>query len=212
LASTSPRRRQLMESTGIPFEIIPSGFDERQISIAEPSQLVRALALKKALVVSDQVDQGYVIGADSVVILGDRMFGKPYTIEKARQMLMALRGHWHRIVTGISVVEVATNRYLVRSVSTQIKMKKYLEDDVARYVSEDKPLDRAGAYGLLGNGFRLVDSINGCYGNALGLPMCEVIKILHEFNVKIDINIPHFSCQLPSDCKVNQSLSFQCVY
>jgi septum formation protein len=186
LASASPRRRALLEQVGIAFEVSPAEDAEgRRLDGEAPAGYARRSAELKAVAVSHNVPDALVLGADTVVALGDRVLGKPADAAEARRMLAALSGRSHWVHTGISV---AFGGQALRSevVSTEVSFRELSSDEIRAYVATGEPLDKAGAYGIQGRGALLVDRVNGCYFNVVGLPLSRVRELLIAADELVD--------------------------
>ncbi|HUX85938.1 MAG TPA: Maf family protein [Chloroflexota bacterium] len=181
LASTSPRRRALLERWEIPFEVIPSTVTEDVEGSIGPIEATTTLALRKAEAVPRNHRADLVIGADTVVEHHGEILTKPIDVADARAMLARLRGHWHRVVTGLAVMDPITGRREVSAVITRVKLRNYSDRELARYIASGEPMDKAGSYAIQGRGGRLVELIDGCYNNVVGLPLCELAVILRRF-------------------------------
>lgn len=201
LASASPRRRDLLRLLGISFSVQAADVDEEPLPGERPEALTRRLARTKALAIgapngadtavtsaialSRSVHQiardasiaQVVLAADTVVVLGDTILGKPADEVNATEMLVSLRGRAHRVLTGVAVA-IGSAIAWESVVETTVWMRRYGDDEVARYVRSGKPFDKAGAYGIQDADFRPVDRIEGCLSNVVGLPLCEVRKAL----------------------------------
>lgn len=178
LASKSPRRKYLLKKAGIPFKVVVSAVDEARIPAAPPEAYVQTLALAKAADVAARYPRSWVIGADTVVLIDDRILGKPGSREEARAMLRSLSGQTHRVLTGVAICHHERERTLQQVVKTDVLFKRLTEDEIEWYVHTSEPFDKAGAYAIQGLGTFLVRSINGSYTNVVGLPVCEVIEQL----------------------------------
>jgi septum formation protein len=141
------------------------------------------LALAKAEEVAARLSRGLVIGADTLVVYGDRLFGKPRDPGEARDFLLALAGRTHRVITGIAVVDVETARNEVDTAETAVTMRPFDDQEAARYVATGEPLDKAGAYGIQGRGALLVESIRGDFFNVVGLPLVLLARLLRRFGI-----------------------------
>jgi len=186
LASASPRRRQLLSEAGIGFTIRPAELDEQSRPGEAPEPLARRLAREKALAIADQIaapDAAVVLGADTLVVQGDRVFGKPQDAEQAVSHLMALCGAVHRVITGVALVHPA--RSLVRdfAVASEVHLRAATEDEIRRYVATGEPMDKAGAYAIQGDGRRFVAKVVGSETNVIGLPMDETLAALAALGV-----------------------------
>jgi septum formation protein len=178
LASRSPRRRYLLEQAGLTFSVIPSTLDESSVPVSPPADHVRMLANAKAMEVAELYPKSWVIGADTLVLIGDAVLGKPDTPVQARRMLKALSGKTHRVLTGYSICCKAAERSFSETVETKVSFKTLNETEIDWYLSTGEPFDKAGAYAVQGLGSFLVKRIEGSYTNVVGLPVCEVIECL----------------------------------
>lgn len=195
LASASPRRRELLAQTGLPFRVIPSGFDESAVTAATPAELAEALARGKAADVARLLQGGVVIGADTIVVRAGEVLGKPQDDADAIRMLRLLSGGWHEVMTGVAVVEVSGGRELSGVEITRVKMRELAPEDVEAYVASGEPRDKAGAYAIQGLGSLLVERIDGCYANVVGLPVFHLAGLLREFG----IDPLRSGCRLPAE-------------
>ncbi len=178
LASRSPRRRYLLEQAGLTFSVIPSTLDESSIPVSPPENQVRMLAKAKAVEVAELYPESWVIGADTLVLIGDTVLGKPDAEAQARRMLKALSAKTHRVLTGYCICCKATERSISETVETKVSFKTLRETEIDWYLSTGEPFDKAGAYAVQGLGSFLVKRIEGSYTNVVGLPICEVIECL----------------------------------
>jgi septum formation protein len=186
LASASPRRAALLEQIGLPFRVCPSvlGDDGEARFLGEaPSAYACRVALAKAREVADRLDRGLVIGADTVVVCRDRLFGKPRTREEAIAFLSSLAGRTHQVITGVAVLDAGTARFEVDAAETAVTMRTFGAAEAAQYVATDEPMDKAGAYGIQGRGALLVDGIHGDYFNVVGLPLGLLARLLRRFGI-----------------------------
>lgn len=180
LASNSPRRRELLSSIGIVFDVIPADVDESVIAGESPADYAERLSLEKAREVAAAHPDAYVIGADSVVVLDGRIMGKPTDAEDAMDMLQSLSGKTHSVITGYSVVAKDGGVTVSNHVETLVTMKELKEEEIAAYVATSEPMDKAGAYAVQGYASSMVREINGSYSNVVGLPVSEVVELLIE--------------------------------
>ena len=178
LASKSARRRYLLKQAGLSFSVIPSGFDESSVPVTNPDNYVKVLAELKAKDISGRYPESWVIGADTVVVIGDQILGKPASRPDAREMLRSLSGQTHLVLTGYCICCKAKNRLFSETIKTEVLFKNLTDEEVEWYIHTKEPFDKAGAYAIQGLGTFLVKSINGSYTNVVGLPVCEVIEIL----------------------------------
>jgi len=165
---------------GVEFEVRPSDLPEAWPD-GPPKNAVESLALAKAQNVARRLSIGVVLGADTAVILGDEVFGKPRDRDDARRMLQALRGRVHEVITGVALVDAETLREAVASVVTRVTMRQYDDAEIAAYIASGEPFDKAGAYAVQGRGGALVDGVDGCYTNVVGLPMTTTRRLLDSW-------------------------------
>jgi septum formation protein len=183
LASGSPRRRELLGRLDVPFEMVPSGVEERPPQLGEPpEEYAVALARLKADAVAAQFPDRVVLGADTVVALGTQMLAKPEDGEDAIRMLSLLAGREHVVVTGVAVRGHCLGE---GSEQAMVRMHPASEERLRRYVATGEPMDKAGAYAIQGEGGRLVASVRGCYETVVGLPLCTVARLLAECGVHV---------------------------
>lgn len=178
LASKSPRRKYLLEQTGLRFSVIPSSVDERSIHITTPDRYVIQLAEAKASDISESHPDKWVIGADTIVVIKDQILGKPVSRDEARSMLRKLSGNTHHVYTGLCICWKEGNRNYSSFVKTDVVFKTLSKNEIEWYIHTNEPFDKAGGYAIQGLGTFLVRSINGSYTNVVGLPVCEVIEYL----------------------------------
>jgi septum formation protein len=179
LASQSPRRRELLGALGVPFAVVPSHADESLPGDLPLGSALEAVALRKAQEVASSAagpDPFWVLGADTAVVVGERVLGKPRDRADAVAMLGALSGRAHRVITAVALVGPAVSRSL--RVETQVTFEPLTAAQIAWYADLDEPYDKAGAYAIQGRGAFLVASIRGSYTNVVGLPMAETVRLL----------------------------------
>ena len=185
LASASPRRRELLEQIGLQFEVEPTDYDEETTSASEPHEMARELSLGKARTAAQKHRDVLIIAADTFVVLGDRILGKPHTNGEAREMLRALNGQTHSVITGFTVLDTETGKVLSKSVETRVCMRRSTLKEIESYVRTKEPLDKAGGYAIQGRGAVLVERIEGDYSNVVGLPLSALAESLKEFGVNL---------------------------
>ena len=183
LASKSPRRRYLLQQAGLEFSIIPSEFDERSVALSSPEAYVRVSAESKAQDIARKYPDSWIIGADTIVFIDNRILGKPVSVEQARQMLLSLSDKTHRVLTGYCICHKSRQCLFSEAVSTEVQFKKLTRDEIDWYIRSGEPFDKAGAYAIQGLGTFLVRRINGSYTNVVGLPVCEVLEFLIQNGV-----------------------------
>lgn len=185
LASGSPRRQELLQSVGADFLVDPSQASEETWGYMHPADLVKHLAERKAAEVASRYSDGLIIGADTIVALGDEVMGKPKDEADARRMLIRLGGHTHQVYTGIAVIDVASATRRLEFECTQVTMRPIALDEIERYIATGEPTDKAGAYAIQGKACLFVSRIEGCYFNVVGLPLHRLNAMLREFGVDL---------------------------
>ncbi|RJP15004.1 MAG: septum formation protein Maf [Candidatus Abyssobacteria bacterium SURF_5] len=185
LASASPRRLELLQLLNIIFEVVPSAVEEAEHEGESPGDLVERNALAKALDVARRRASGLIIGADTLVWLNDRAFGKPADIEDARRMLRVLAGKTHQVYSGLAVVRIEDNKRLTAHEVTDVTFRPLSEEQITRYLGMIDPLDKAGAYAIQGAGGIIVEKLCGCYYNVVGLPLNLLDTMLAPFGVRL---------------------------
>ena len=189
LASTSPRRRDLLEQTGLEFTVIPSNLAEDSIPLSSPESYVKRLAEAKAKEISQRHSDSWVIGADTIVISNNTILGKPESRSDALKMLRSLSGKTHQVLTGYCICCTAIGRLFSETIKTDVCFKTLTELQIEWYLNSGEPFDKAGAYGIQGIGAFLVKHIHGSYTNVVGLPVCEVFEFLiNEGVVELEID------------------------
>lgn len=177
LASASPRRKRLLARMGIPHRVVVSRVNEED-SADSPEAFCRNLALLKAKDVGSRENTSWILGADTIVVIGSKVLGKPENPTDAQRMLSLLSGKDHHVITGFCVLNplgiIAHNE----SVTTTVRFKPISEQEISGYIKTREPFGKAGAYAIQGVGAFMVESISGSYTNVVGLPMCALIKAL----------------------------------
>jgi len=182
LASASPRRRALFRQIGLRFRVVPSSVDERLSRKQSPARNARRIALEKATDVASGMRRGLVVGADTIVVLGKSILGKPKNRRDATRMLRRLSGRSHVVFTGIALVDALTGRAVTDVVRTRVQFRRLSDAEIADYVRSGSPLDKAGAYGIQDDfGAVFVESIDGCFYNVVGVPLVRFYQRLGEF-------------------------------
>ena len=178
LASASPRRRELLAQLGVPFTVIPANIDESLLPNELPQAYTTRLAHAKAQHIAQQFPTAVVLGADSVVVLGQQILGKPRDIAEARHMLTCLSGREHRVLTGVAVLYAAQHFVGLDAVSTLVRFRPLSSSDIESYLATGEPMDKAGAYAIQGAAAAFVASWDGCYTNVVGLPLRRTATLL----------------------------------
>jgi len=181
LASASPRRKQLLEQVGLMFEILPSDIDEEIFIHNDPIQNIQAIALNKAQNVAMRIQSGLVIGADTQVIIDGRTLGKPIDKTDAMNMLSALNGKMHKVITGVAIIDVETGMCETWAETTIVKFRRLTLDEIISYIESGEYEGKAGSYGIQGRAAAFVERIEGCYFNVVGLPVSRLMERLRRF-------------------------------
>ena len=181
LASASPRRKELLEQCGVRPEIITSDIEEIISPNHTPEEISMSLSFQKARDVSERIGEGLIIAADTVVVLDDVILGKPLNDEEAFSMLRRLSGRSHRVITGYSIIDAEGKQKLVEYETTKVYFRSLSDQEILDYISTDECSDKAGAYGIQGKGALLVERIEGCYFNVMGLPISKLNYSLKKF-------------------------------
>jgi septum formation protein len=185
LASASPRRRELLATTGLIFRVDVSDYEEDLRIKLKPHALARHLSLKKARAVAYKHNDAIIIAADTFIIFRNKLLGKPHTEKEAFRMLSMLNNKSHTVITGYTVLDTETGKKISRSVETKVWFKKMTENELRAYVRTGEPLDKAGAYAIQGLGSLMVKKIEGDYFSVIGLPLAGLAETLKEFGVRV---------------------------
>ena len=185
LASSSPRRKELLEKIGLKFEVEPAGGEEIVGIDLEPHEMVRKLSREKAEAVARKHNSGVIIAADTVVLMDGKILGKPQSPTEAKEMLRSLSGKAHVVITGFTIIDTAQRRILSKAVETKVYIRELNPGEIDAYVKSGEPLDKAGGYGIQGLGSVIVEKIEGDYFNVVGLPLSVLAESLKEFGVDV---------------------------
>lgn len=208
LASSSPRRRQLLALADWMFSIVVTDVDESQRANEMPADYVLRLAEAKARAVGSQAHaEQIVLGADTAVVDGADILGKPKDMAEAARMLRQLRGHTHQVYTGVAVLRLSDGLLLRELCITDVPMRDYSDDEINTYIQTGDPLDKAGAYAIQHPHFQPVAHMNGCYASVMGLPMCHVVRAMRKMDIPPRANVP-VNCQtlLEYQCPVSRGI------
>ncbi|RDY24045.1 septum formation inhibitor Maf [Romboutsia maritimum] len=178
LASASPRRKEILENTNMKFDTIKSEIDEVILEHEPPKSVVMRLAFEKCMDIASEYKNDLVIGADTIVVLDDVILGKPKDLDEAYEMISKLSGKTHQVITGISLINLVSNKKVLDYVVSNVKFKKLSQEDIKDYIQTNESLDKAGAYGIQGYGALLVEEIQGDYFNIVGLPISRLSDLL----------------------------------
>lgn len=219
LASNSPRRRQLLALGGWIFRVVSASVDESVLSDEIPEAYVLRLAQHKARAALARLDpntsypEDLIVAADTSVVdpAADgrpAILGKPADAAEADEMLRNLGGRWHWVYTGITVLRPSDSAMLSDVVGTTVVMRPYTETEIQEYIATGDPLDKAGAYAIQHTGFHPVQSIDGCFANVMGLPLCRLVKLLETLGAPPRSNVVD-ACQKAIDtpCRMYQEVA-----
>lgn len=195
LASTSPRRRELIALTGLPVRFSAAGVDETPLPAENPADYVLRLAQSKARACASHAGaEEWVLAADTTVADGRQILGKPQDAAEAAAMLRQLRGRTHQVFTALAVLNPASGRLETDLCASSVPMRNYSDAEIETYVASGDPLDKAGAYAIQNGAFRPVAEFNGCYACVVGLPLCHLQRTLGRMNAIPAGDVPQ-ACQ-----------------
>jgi septum formation protein len=202
LASNSPRRRELLALGGWMFHVRPTEVDERVRRGDAPGTYVLRLAKSKARACAKTAHKDLtILAADTVVVDGKNILGKPKDMAEAVEMLRRLRGRSHQVYTGLVVLRMSDGRLLTDLCITEVPMREYYDEEIADYVATGDPLDKAGAYAIQHPKFQPVEALAGCYASVMGLPLCHLVRTLRQVDI-----LP--AADVPARCQ--SALDYQC--
>lgn len=195
LASNSPRRQKMIKWTGWQFEALTPDVDERRRLNEAPADYVIRLAETKARVAASLMHSaGPFLAADTAVVDGGELLGKPESDEDARRMLRQLRGHSHQVYTALALYDPPNVHMIQDLCVTQVPMRGYSDDEIERYVASRDPFDKAGGYAIQHAGFHPVENMQGCYASVMGLPLCHLVRSMRKLNHEPPNDVPR-TCQ-----------------
>lgn len=185
LASASQRRIELLQRITSTFEVMPSDFDEEAVQFnGDVTQYVKSISMGKALAVAKELEnENLIISCDTIVVLNDTVLGKPKNSDDAIRMLTELSGNTHYVYSAITLYNNLSKVMLQDYVRTKVTFSNITKDEIISYVESKEPMDKAGAYGIQGNGALFVENIEGCYYSVVGLPLNRLKKMLREMGV-----------------------------
>lgn len=188
LASTSPRRKTILDDLGIEFKIVAPDFSEEVTDEKFTYELIESFAYNKALSVAKKTNESaLIIGADTMVVLEEMILGKPKTEKDAFHMLKLLNGKEHKVVTSISIIDTKIQSYIIESTTSYVFFNTLKEKDLLDYINNFKPLDKAGAYGIQELPDYFVKNITGEFDNIIGLPSKTLLRLFKKLNFKSDL-------------------------
>ena len=182
LASQSPRRRELLGLTGLDFVVRVADIDETMDETRAPAEEVARVSRMKALAVEREADD-VVIAADTIVVCGGKVLGKPKDAEDAFRMLSLLSGRDHQVMTGMTVLQ--GDEVVTHTEVTKIRFRNLLSEEIRAYIATGEPMDKAGAYGIQGGAALFCTRMEGDYYNVMGLPVCALSVILRTFGLPV---------------------------
>ncbi|WP_139490273.1 Maf family protein [Brevibacillus dissolubilis] len=185
LASSSPRRRELLHNLGLEFTVQSSDVDETTAPGLSPQEIVESLSIRKAQATAVGVDTGLVIGSDTIVVLDQKVLGKPADEDDAFGMLSSLQGREHTVYSGVAIVDAATGKSEVSHSSTKVKIRAMTDAEIRSYIATKEPMDKAGSYAIQGFGATIVEGIVGDYFTVVGLPLGLTAQLLSRFGITL---------------------------
>lgn len=185
LASNSPRRRKLLEDTGLVFDIQPVETDEKLDASLPVEDAVVELSRLKASTAARNIARGWIIGADTVVVLDNQVFGKPRSAAEAEKMIRSLSGRTHRVITGFTILHSPGMESISDFASTEVVFHSLSDDDIKGYIDTGEYVDKAGGYGAQGIGGLLIDGYEGCFFNVVGLPLSKLRRSWIELSQRM---------------------------
>jgi MAF protein len=207
LASTSPRRREIVEALDPTPECVAPVGDESPPRPGElPEEYVLRLSLDKARSVADGVDTATVLGADTVVAVDGEILGKPVDVDDAIRMLRLLRGRAHSVFTGVAVLDTQTGQSAAVAYQSRVTIRPISDAELLDYIALENPMDKAGAYAVQDKSAGLAESVEGCYLNVVGLPLCEVMTLLDGFPARSQLRSGWRPSPECVDCVLSQRL------
>ena len=183
LASQSPRRRELLAMLGLDFEIITADIDETMAPGLSPEEAVAAVCEKKARAVGQTHPGRLVVAADTIVVVEDRILGKPHSPDEARAMLHSLSGRSHTVMTGFCLWQDGRSETHVEQ--TRLRVRPLSGREIDAYIATGSPMDKAGAYGIQDQAAVFVEALEGDYYNVMGLPLCALTRCLRRWGVEV---------------------------
>ncbi|MGI8542352.1 MAG: Maf family protein [Aridibacter sp.] len=184
LASGSPRRAEILDFVGWEFEKHVADVDESQKTGENGAKYVQRLAEEKAEAIALKYENTLVLGADTIVLIDDKIIGKPVDLDDARKMLKTISGRWHEVLTGVAIVKISNKnpQSIVGLKTTRVKFKELSKEEIEFLVQKGEPLDKAGAYAVQAQAALFIEKIEGDYWNVVGLPINLVYRLVKELS------------------------------
>ncbi len=184
LASSSPRRKYLLENVGISFRVIDPAGEEEYNGHEKPEIFVKRNAkIKSDSVIKHANENEFILAADTIVVIDDNVLGKPVSPDDAKMMLSLLSGQIHRVITGYTISSRDNELFFQDAITTLVKIKKLSSNEIDGYINTGEPFDKAGSYGIQGIGSFMIHSISGSYTNVVGLPVARVVSNLRKLKI-----------------------------
>jgi septum formation protein len=183
LASTSPRRRELLRSIGLAFDVIPSHVPEERAAGEAPEEYVARLSREKANAIANDHPDEWVIAADTTVLFGDQLLEKPVDAADAKRMLATIAGKTHIVYSGVTLEHAASGYRDTRVAESEVRMLPLSPEDIDWYVATGEPFDKAGAYAVQGISAMFIESIHGSFTNVVGLPLAMLFLMLRKAGI-----------------------------
>lgn len=185
LASASPRRKDLLTQIGLEFEAYPADIDETSIGYTDAGKYAEEMSRRKALMVAEKFydipgEEHLILGADTTVEIDGNILGKPQDYADAVRMLETIQGKWHRVITGMTLVNAGTREVITDSEVTRVKIRPMTPEMIRAYLNTGESMDKAGAYGAQGFGSLIVERVEGCFFNVIGLPLHKLSLLLER--------------------------------
>ncbi|MFC1638085.1 Maf family protein [Patescibacteria group bacterium] len=185
LASTSPRRKELLAQIGLEFDILPGDYEEDMTKDLVSEELAKELAYGKAQDVANKVESGVVIGCDTFIEHEGKKMGKPKSEEDAKNILRSISGQVIKVYSGVAIIDKDSDREVVDFEVTDIKIKELSEKEIDDYIATGEPLDKAGAFAIQGRGAVFVEKVDGCYSSVVGMPLFRLYAGLQKLGIDI---------------------------
>jgi septum formation protein len=185
LASSSPRRAELLATIGAEFEVVPSRVDEWPHSDEALADYITRLARAKAMNVAAGCRSGLVIAADTIVVVDGEVLGKPRDASDARRMLSLLSSRWHEVMTALALYDVAGQGEVTGCSTTSVRFSSLSDEEIDWYIASGEPFDKAGAYGIQGRASIFVEEIAGNYHNVMGLPLPLLHRLMKQLGYSL---------------------------
>ncbi|MFH1313204.1 MAG: Maf family protein [Candidatus Eisenbacteria bacterium] len=182
LASSSPRRRYLLRLIRLKHTVAHPRVTEEDHADSDPVRNVLQLSKLKARSVKDDFSRGYILGADTIVVLDGGILGKPADVEEARSMLGRLCGRLHDVYTGLTLIDVESGKEIQGYERTHVKIRRMSVSEIDAYIETGEPMDKAGSYGIQGYGAAIVERVDGCYFNVVGLPVVRLLRLIRDMD------------------------------